>query len=195
MLNSKNFGVPQNRERIIIVGHIRETPRPEVFPIGAADKEDTRVVGQDVAYTIDANYHKGTNTLEKSRRSIVALTETRTEEAKKIRRESMKNGRDWSPRRGKVLKARNDGIGNTVTAAHGKEHMLTDGVKIRRLTPLECERLQAFPDNWTKYGRDGELISDTQRYKMCGNAVTTNVVQAVFEKIFNSQKEESNDQL
>ena len=56
-------------------------------------------------------------------------------------------------------------------------------MKIRRLTPLECERLQAFPDNWTAEGTDG-VISDTQRYKMCGNAVTTNVIQAVFERIF-----------
>jgi DNA (cytosine-5)-methyltransferase 1 len=54
---------------------------------------------------------------------------------------------------------------------------------IRRLTPIECERLQAFPDNWTKYGKDNEPISDTQRYKMCGNAVTTNVIRDVMEKI------------
>ena len=47
---------------------------------------------------------------------------------------------------------------------------------IRRLTPLECERLQGFPDNWTQYGTEG-IISDTQRYKMCGNAVTVNVVK------------------
>lgn len=50
---------------------------------------------------------------------------------------------------------------------------------IRRLTPIECERLQGFPDDWTKYGKDGELISDTQRYKMCGNAVSVPVVEAV----------------
>ena len=49
---------------------------------------------------------------------------------------------------------------------------------------LECERLQAFPDNWTKIGSDELEISDTQRYKMCGNAVTTNVIQAIFERIF-----------
>ena len=40
---------------------------------------------------------------------------------------------------------------------------------------------------WTQYGKDGELISDTQRYKMCGNAVTTNVIQAVFERIFDER--------
>ena len=44
---------------------------------------------------------------------------------------------------------------------------------IRRLTPIECERLQGFPDNWT------EGISDTQRYKCLGNAVTTNVIEAI----------------
>lgn len=48
---------------------------------------------------------------------------------------------------------------------------------IRRLTPIECERLQGFPDNWT----DG--VSDTQRYKQMGNAVTVNVVQAVAERL------------
>ena len=61
-------------------------------------------------------------------------------------------------------------------------HTLTEDVKIRRLTPIECERLQGFPDNWTAEGIDGP-ISDSQRYKMCGNAVTVNVVQAVFERI------------
>ena len=56
--------------------------------------------------------------------------------------------------------------------------------KIRRLTPKECERLQAFPDDWTRYGSDGEEISDTQRYKCLGNAVTTTVVTYLIEEMF-----------
>ena len=52
---------------------------------------------------------------------------------------------------------------------------------------IECERLQGFPDNWTKYGIDknGEevLISDSQRYKMCGNAVTTNVITEIGKRL------------
>lgn len=59
---------------------------------------------------------------------------------------------------------------------------------IRRLTPVECERLQAFPDNWTEKGVDDEPISDTQRYKCLGNAVTTTVIthiiEGMFEKVF-----------
>ena len=57
--------------------------------------------------------------------------------------------------------------------------------KIRRLTPIECERLQGFPDNWTKEGDyNGEIkeVSNTQRYKMCGNAVTVDVVHAVVQQ-------------
>ncbi len=51
---------------------------------------------------------------------------------------------------------------------------------IRRLTPTECERLQGFPDGWT------EGISDTQRYKCLGNAVTVNVIEAIAEKLLNT---------
>lgn len=56
--------------------------------------------------------------------------------------------------------------------------------RIRRLTPRECERLQAFPDDWTRYGKDGEEISDTQRYKCLGNAVTTTVISYIIDTMF-----------
>ena len=58
--------------------------------------------------------------------------------------------------------------------------------RIRRLTPIECERLQGFPDNHTAKGNyDGEVkeMSNTQRYKQCGNAVTVDVVQAIAERL------------
>lgn len=63
---------------------------------------------------------------------------------------------------------------------------LIEGDRIRRLTPIECERAQMLPDGWTKWGKDGELISDTQRYKLCGNAVCVSVFQAVYMAIFKS---------
>jgi len=51
------------------------------------------------------------------------------------------------------------------------------GCHLRRLTPTECERLQGFPDGFT------EGISDTQRYRCLGNAVTTNVITAIGERL------------
>lgn len=44
---------------------------------------------------------------------------------------------------------------------------------VRRLTPVECERLQGFPDGWTATGASGKAISDSKRYKMIGNAVAS----------------------
>ena len=50
------------------------------------------------------------------------------------------------------------------------EGILHEGV-VRRPTPRECERLMGLPDDWTQYGKDGELISNTARYKALGNAI------------------------
>lgn len=57
---------------------------------------------------------------------------------------------------------------------------LTDGVIYRKLTPLECERLQTYSDNYTQYGIiNGKVvqISDSQRYRMIGNGFTKDVVE------------------
>lgn len=59
--------------------------------------------------------------------------------------------------------------------------------QIRRLTPVECCRLQGFPDDWNEFGIDKEgnkvKMSDTQRYKQIGNAVTTNVITSIGNKL------------
>jgi DNA (cytosine-5)-methyltransferase 1 len=54
---------------------------------------------------------------------------------------------------------------------------------IRRLTPTECERAMAFPDDWTRYGHDGKEMSDSARYRMCGNSVVVNVLAYIFQNI------------
>ena len=206
VLNSKSW-VPQNRERIYIAGHLRGTPRPEVFPFGETDKKDSRNVGEDLSYTLDANYAKGTNTLEKGRRQLIQLNQP-----------NHSNDRVYGA----------DGISPTLNTMQGgnrqpfiqqKAHGYNNGGKkfiaptltknayehnnhvnaIRRLTPIECERLQGFPDGWTEYGgftKANEItkkhpehmpafekISDTQRYKCCGNAVTVNVIRDIAERL------------
>jgi DNA (cytosine-5)-methyltransferase 1 len=73
----------------------------------------------------------------------------------------------------------------TLTEPHHNSLRMFDGYRIRRLTPIECERLQGFPDDHTEFGNyDGEVkpVSNTQRYKQCGNAVTVDVVSAVAKK-------------
>lgn len=73
-----------------------------------------------------------------------------------------------------------EGIGSTIAGnaggLGGKTGLYQMNQQIRRLTPIECERLQGFPDNWT------EGVSDTQRYKQMGNAVTVNVIEAIISK-------------
>lgn len=70
----------------------------------------------------------------------------------------------------------------TLTDPKHNSQGLFDGYRIRKLTPIECERLQGFPDNHTAFGNyDGVVkpMSNTQRYKQCGNAVTVDVVSEV----------------
>lgn len=57
---------------------------------------------------------------------------------------------------------------------------------VRRLTEIECERLQGFPDNWTQYGNyDGVIkpIAKTQRYMLIGNAVTVDIVELIAKRL------------
>ena len=53
----------------------------------------------------------------------------------------------------------------------------------RRLTPVECERLQGFPEEWTRYYADGTEVADGPRYRMLGNAVTVNVSEWIGRRI------------
>ena len=175
VLNSKNFGVPQNRERVIIVANLRGQPRPEVFPIGEDDNFPDERQGQ-ISPTITSRYYK-----QGQSDPYVVTGATKesaiTQEPRIATHYGFKDKpvefHDISP----TLKAQ----------SHGHEPMAVEEGRIRRLTPTECERLQAFPDFWTKYGLrpDGTTyeMSDTQRYKQMGNAVTTNVIEAVARRL------------
>ena len=75
------------------------------------------------------------------------------------------------------------------------EKILVNDKHIRRLTEIECERLQGFPDDWTKFGvytnkngvEEVKEIPKTQRYKMCGNAVTVDVVEYIAKRLILAQ--------
>ena len=57
------------------------------------------------------------------------------------------------------------------------------GYVVRRLTPTECERLQGFPDGWTRFGHDRKEISDTKRYQMLGNSVAVPCVAFILSGV------------
>jgi DNA (cytosine-5)-methyltransferase 1 len=79
-----------------------------------------------------------------------------------------------------------EGIAPTVRHNHGKTTMVKEKTNIRRLTPVECERLQGFPDMFTSKGiMNGKIVdmSDTQRYKQMGNAVTVKVIEVIADKM------------
>jgi DNA (cytosine-5)-methyltransferase 1 len=61
--------------------------------------------------------------------------------------------------------------------SHHAQTFIAETMRVRRLTPTECERLQGFPDGWT------DEQSDTQRYKQMGNAVTVNVIEWIGSRL------------
>lgn len=87
----------------------------------------------------------------------------------------MRSGKEGGGGRGPLLQFEKSGTlatGNDqYLFTRGEPEGADNGYRIRHMTPLECERLQGFPDGWTKQGEDGKAISDTKRYRMLGNSI------------------------
>ncbi len=214
LLNTR-WWLPQNRERIYIVGYIGNRGGPQVFPIGEPGKiSDNR--NAKVANTLQHPGHSGGNCKGMTMVQVPEATKKGYAEAgegdsinfsvpnSKTRRgrvgkgeaQTLDTGMQQYTIQPKILddynnKIKDDGVTPTVTQ-HCSRSARRNGIKvinntsIRRLTPVECNRLQGFNDNHNKYGEiDGKVVemSDTQRYKQAGNAVTVDVVQAVAERI------------
>lgn len=190
VFNSKDFGVPQNRERIYIIGHIRGQRRPKILPKRANDQmafgkkpglQNTR----QIATALRATDYKGThNVIREITKNKVQTQRVYDPNGISPTLNTMQGGQ----RQPKiVLRQPLRYLNRNQKNFDGKysftiDASQTSGVrinnKIRRLTPVECERLQGFKDNYT------EGVSDTQRYKMLGNAVTVNVVDFIVGQIF-----------
>jgi DNA (cytosine-5)-methyltransferase 1 len=178
VLNSKHFGVPQNRQRVFIIGHLAGAGGREVFPIledGEDIDRERAVVG-----ALQGGAHSGG--LHSQVTAIATLTPDRAEQRQHGRR-FKEDGEPMFTLTGQdvhgVMIADFNQDGNIYFKNHSaslrtpratQSNLLLDK-RIRRLTPVECERLQGFPDNWTAG------VSDTQRYKCLGNAVTVNVIE------------------
>ena len=151
LLNT-SWVLPQNRERIYLVGHLAGRSEPEVFPITEDDfftTEKAQIQSQTAICT-----------------TLKASGSMRPEDTYIIPKEA-----------------------NTLTGGGKSGGLHSDMTVIggvRRLTEIECERLQGFPDNWTQYGNYNgrkRSISKTQRYKLIGNAVTVDIVELIAKRL------------
>ena len=269
-LNSKDYGVPQNRERVFIIGYLGNIRGREVFPLRRTDGEnpcELKEITQGVAdaqriydgsglartlkgesggqggktglYAVRFRYtERGEKSREKGRMEPVdcanALTSKHCgdqtadcsngvvcmsiKQQKTVcavltpdREEKRQNGRrikepgepsftlTAQDRHGVAIYQRprgyNKGGMHDVApalsiSAWQENNLLTDNIRIRRLTPRECWRLQGFPDEYFNKARAAG-ISDTQLYKQAGNGVTVNVARAIGERLKEIEENET----
>jgi len=160
LLNSRYF-VPQSRARLYIIGHLRRSSGGEILPLGEVSKRNDKsrkelYAEDECSSTLTATYWKGYG----GGRPMI-------KEDKKVQMNYRSNVNS-------NMKERVQDRDETWTlTGNSNDFTITDNHRVRKLTPKECERLQGFADDWTKG------ISDTQRYKCLGNAVTTDVIEYI----------------
>ena len=136
--------------------------------------EDDYVTDRDKSHCIDANYFKGGNLksyFEKHRRQLVF--------SDNLQPKILQRGRGFNSGGIKAKDGKTPSL-STSSWEHNNHLTFDEGFTWRKLTPLECERLQTVPDNYTKG------VSNTQRYKMLGNGWTVDVVAHIFRGLHES---------
>ena len=160
----------QNRQRYYWT-NIEGIEQPEDRGLVLKDILEDGFTDRDKSHCLDANYFKGGNLksyFEKHRRQLVFDKPIQVGTADIKGFDIIK--RVYSP----------DGKSPTLTTmqgGHREPKVAEDETRWRKLTPLECERLQTVPDGYT------EGVSNTQRYKMLGNGMTVEVIKHIFKNI------------
>ena len=190
ILDAQFFGVPQRRRRVFIVGSLGDGRAAEILferrclrgDIAPGGKEGSGYSGT-VANCITAREGQRLNEtietlipvmVENGYKQIFEFDKTPTMKADKP-------PIVWDFHRGEV-RLQEKGAAPTLTSHYGTGGNNTAFVNVRRLTPVECCRLQGFPDDWN------DNVSDTQRYKQMGNAVCVNVAEWIGKRIMESEE-------
>jgi len=211
VLNSKDFGVPQNRERVFIIGHFRGRNTRKIFPINRINsKTIERVIGRSqgnrvystegVSSTLSANgggqggktglylIQKGVDVGYKSKPKYTDIAKCLlARDCNGIGNQPMTTVEVRAVLTPDREKKRQNGRRvkepgePSFTLTSQDKHGVLYGGRIRRLTPRECWRLQGFPD-WA-FERASKVNSDTQLYKQAGNSVTVNVVFEIAKRM------------
>lgn len=163
VLNSKDYGVPQNRERVFIVG-FRED-REFTFP----KKEYLKLKLKDILENeVDAKYFLSEENVNKLLINKIHSADLITHS---LYPRSSKSGKGGT---GHLSKSDN----TSYSVDTGNSQAVEMKKIIRRLTPRECFRLQDFPETF-KW-----VCSDTQAYKQAGNSITVGVLTKIIEKCY-----------
>lgn len=204
LVNTK-WLLPQNRERIYLVGHLAASCRDwrEVFPIGEDDEafsgEDRKQssIQPPFCRTITSNFAKmgADNTYVKViQKGHGFVKDSENDICPTIRSNSFEHNtavisytRDA---KGKIRNYHTKDICNTLHSSSGSggntDQYITQNYKLRRLTEIDCERLQGLPDDWTKYGiyrGEKKEIAMKNRYDLIGNGVSIPVVEMIGKAI------------
>jgi len=171
MINSSLLSA-QNRVRLYWT-NIPSIKLPDDRGIVMADILESGITDREKSYCIDANYFRGGNLksyFERHRRQLIFSKEglCHIEDADISGNQSIKrvyHAAGKSP------------CLTTMGNGHREPKIFQDKKHFRKLTPLECERLQTVPDGYT------EGVSNTQRYKMLGNGWTVDVIAHIFSNI------------
>ena len=190
VLNSKDFGVPQNRERVFIIASLRGECTRRVFPIGRDDEQvnsESKVKCKKVG-----NVHPSGNGMNgnvyHSDRLAPTLTTNKGEGQKIIipvltpnRLEKRQNGRRFKTNGEPMFTLTAQDIHGIMTGGGHEPKIKIENYRIRKLTPRECWRLQGYPD-WA-FEKAQQVNSNSQLYKQAGNSVTVNVVAEIAKRL------------
>ena len=165
VLNAQNFGVPQQRRRVFVVAGPRTLARRvvEVLLEPESGNRDTSTRRKAQQNSSPSSVY-GTDTPNSMNDAPFAAFDSTWSG-----RYPLNNPGDISP----TIKVGGSGAPPAIA--------IGDNPIVRKLTPLECERLMGWPDDWTSSGitDDGELveIANTNRYRICGNGIVSPVTQ------------------